>query len=57
MDSTSAQPVPRELVDRIDRDSEATVVYLSGELDLPMSPGLRKLLDAECERNPRRLRL
>ena len=57
MDGTNGRPSLEAPVNRIDRDGEATVVYLSGELDLPMSPGLQKLLDAECERNPRRLRL
>ena len=42
-------------VDRIDRDGEATVVYLTGELDLLVSQGLQRLLDTECEQNPRRL--
>ena len=55
MDGTNGQPVVEELVDRIDRDGESTVVYLTGELDLLMSPDLQKLLDTECERNPRRL--
>lgn len=55
MDGTNG--LLEELVDRIDRDNGSTIVYLTGELDLLMSPGLQKLLDAECERNPRRLRL
>jgi anti-sigma B factor antagonist len=56
MDGTNGQLV-EALVDRIDRDGESTVVYLNGELDLLTSPGLQELLDAECERRPRRLRL
>jgi anti-sigma B factor antagonist len=56
MDRTNGQLV-EALVDRIDRDGESTVVYLNGELDLLTSPGLQELLDAECERRPRRLRL
>ena len=56
MGGTSGQVV-EELVDRIDRDGESTLVYLTGELDLLTSPDLQKLLDTECERGPRRLRL
>ena len=55
MDGTNGQPVLEELVDRIDRDGESTVVYLTGELDLLISPRLQRLLDTECEQNPRRL--
>ena len=56
MDGTNGQVV-EELVERIDRNDESTVVYLTGELDLLMSPSLQRLLDTECERNPRRLSL
>jgi anti-sigma B factor antagonist len=54
MDGTNGQVV-EEPVDRIDRDGDSTVVYLTGELDLLVSPDLQRLLDTECERNPRRL--
>ena len=55
MDGTNGQSALEGVVDRIDRDRDATIVYLAGELDLLVSPGLQELLDAECERNPRRL--
>ena len=57
MDGTNGQSACDEVVDRIDRDGEATVVHLTGELDLLTAPGLQELLDGECERRPRRLRL
>ena len=55
MDGTNGQPVLDQLVDRIDRNGDSTIVYLAGELDLLVSPDLQKLLDTECQRNPRRL--
>ena len=55
MAGTNGQPLLEEPVDRIDRDGESTVVYLTGELDLLMSPRLQRLLDTECEQHPRRL--
>ena len=57
MDGTNGPPVLEELVDRIDRNGESTIVYLAGELDLLVSPDLQKVLDTECERSPRRLSL
>ena len=57
MDGTNGQPVLEEPVLRIDRNGESTIVYLTGELDLLVSPDLQRLLDTECEQSPRRLRL
>jgi anti-anti-sigma factor len=56
MDGTNGL-VLEAVVDRIDRDGESTVVYLAGELDLVVAPGLQRLLETECERSPRRLSL
>ena len=47
MDGTNGHPVVEALVDRIDRDGESTVVYLTGELDLLASPDLQTLLETE----------
>ena len=55
MDGTNGQRFLEDPVERIDRDGDSTVVYLTGELDLQMAPGLQRVLDTECERNPRRL--
>jgi anti-sigma B factor antagonist len=55
MDGTLGQSVVEEVVDRIDRGGESTIVYLAGELDLLVSPGLQKTLETECDRSPRRL--
>jgi anti-sigma B factor antagonist len=55
MDGMNGQSVLEDVVDRIDRDGESTIVHLAGELDLLVSPGLQKALDTECDGNPRRL--
>ena len=55
MDDTNGQRVLEDPVERIDRDGDSTVVYLTGELDLLAARGLQRVLDSECERNPRRL--
>jgi anti-sigma B factor antagonist len=54
MDTTNGQPV-FDLVERIDRGGDSTIVYLAGELDSHSSSELRTLLEDESARNPRRL--